>query len=90
MDQPARIDIAVGGDVGGVGGGASPGQAGARNPGLANPLINVRDRLFYALFIKAALSYARTFPKSVRRYIEFTVLLKVVKIILFLIFYFLL
>ncbi|XP_073999757.1 membralin isoform X2 [Rhodnius prolixus] len=76
MDQPARIDIAVGGDVGGVGGGASPGQAGARNPGLANPLINVRDRLFYALFIKAALSYARTFPKSVRRYIEFTVLLK--------------
>lgn len=76
MDQPARIDIAVGGDVGGVGGGASPGQGGARNPGLANPLINVRDRLFYALFIKAALSYARTFPKSVRRYIEFTVLLK--------------
>lgn len=43
----------------------------------ANPLINVRDRLFHALFFKAALAYARTFPRPVRRWIEFTVLLKV-------------
>lgn len=42
-----------------------------------NPLINVRDRLFHALFFKAALAYARTFPRPVRRWIEFTVLLKV-------------
>lgn len=41
-----------------------------------NPLINVRDRLFHALFFKAALAYARTFPRPVRRWIEFTVLLK--------------
>lgn len=51
----------------------------ARNNGIPNPLINVRDRLFHALFIKGALSYARTFPKSVRRCIEFTILLKVSK-----------
>uniref|UniRef100_A0A1B6M4K2 Membralin n=1 Tax=Graphocephala atropunctata TaxID=36148 RepID=A0A1B6M4K2_9HEMI len=42
----------------------------------ANPLINVRDRLFHALFFKAALAYARTFPRPVRRWIEFTILLK--------------
>ncbi|XP_054277403.1 membralin isoform X2 [Macrosteles quadrilineatus] len=42
----------------------------------ANPLINVRDRLFHALFFKAALAYARTFPRPARRWIEFTVLLK--------------
>lgn len=47
------------------------------NNANANPLINVRDRLFHALFFKAALAYARTFPRPVRRWIEFTVLLKV-------------
>jgi len=49
----------------------------ARNNNNQNPLINVRDRLFHALFIKAALAYARTFPRPVRRLIEFIVLLKV-------------
>lgn len=49
----------------------------ARNNNNQNPLINIRDRLFHALFIKAALGYARVFPKPVRRLIEFLVLLKV-------------
>lgn len=52
------------------------------NNANANPLINVRDRLFHALFFKAALAYARTFPRPVRRWIEFTVLLKVSLLIL--------
>ncbi|XP_043251416.1 membralin isoform X2 [Colletes gigas] len=42
------------------------------------PLVNVRDRLFHAMFIKAALTYARTFPRHVRRLIEFIVLLKAI------------
>lgn len=42
-----------------------------------NPLINVRDRLFHALFFRIALTYARTFPKPVRRLFEFVVLIKV-------------
>lgn len=42
-----------------------------------NPLINVRDRLFHAIFIKAALAYARTFPRPMRRFLEFIVLLNV-------------
>ncbi|RZF41371.1 hypothetical protein LSTR_LSTR000085 [Laodelphax striatellus] len=46
------------------------------NNNNANPLINVRDRLFHALFFKAALAYARTFPRPVRRFIEFALLLK--------------
>lgn len=50
----------------------------ARNNNNQNPLINVRDRLFHALFIKAALIYARTFPRPVRRFIEFVVLLKAI------------
>lgn len=44
-----------------------------------NPLINVRDRLFHALFIKIALTYSRTFPKPARRFLEFCVLVKVCK-----------
>lgn len=50
----------------------------ARNNNNQNPLINVRDRLFHAIFVKAALTYARTFPRPVRRFIEFIVLLKVI------------
>lgn len=49
----------------------------ARNNNNQNPLFNVRDRLFHAVFIKASLAYARTFPRPVRRFIEFIVLLKV-------------
>lgn len=60
----------------------------ARNNNNQNPLINVRDRLFHALFIKAALAYARTFPRPVRRFIEFVVLLKVCALHLLLKLYF--
>ncbi|XP_033323901.2 membralin isoform X2 [Megalopta genalis] len=49
-----------------------------RNNNNQNPLVNVRDRLFHAIFIKAALTYARTFPRPVRRLIEFIVLLKAI------------
>ncbi|KAK0140995.1 Membralin [Merluccius polli] len=39
-----------------------------RNPNInQNPLINVRDRLFHALFFKMAVTYARLFPPSFRR-----------------------
>lgn len=48
-----------------------------RNPPMnQNPLINVRDRLFHALFFKMAVTYARLFPPSFRRIFEFLVLLK--------------
>ncbi|XP_061096593.1 membralin isoform X2 [Conger conger] len=48
-----------------------------RNPNInQNPLINVRDRLFHALFFKMAVTYARLFPPSFRRIFEFVVLLK--------------
>lgn len=50
----------------------------ARNNNNQNPLFNVRDRLFHAVFIKAALAYARTFPRPVRRFIEFIVLFKAI------------
>ncbi|XP_050539374.1 membralin [Daktulosphaira vitifoliae] len=43
-----------------------------------NQAFNVRDRLFYALFYKATLGYARIFPRSFRRLIEFVFLLKAV------------
>lgn len=54
-------------------------QAGNNIPGRGapNPLLNVRDRLFHALFYRIALAYARAFPKSVRRILEFTILVKV-------------
>ena len=46
-----------------------------------NHLGNVRDRLFHALFFKVAITYARAFPKPVRRVFEFLVLLKVMTLI---------
>lgn len=41
-----------------------------------NSMFSVRDQLFHALFLKAALAYARAVPIAVRRLIEFLVLLK--------------
>ncbi|KAH0625892.1 hypothetical protein JD844_034253 [Phrynosoma platyrhinos] len=59
-----------------VGVGGPPGNnRGVRNLNQ-NPLINVRDRLFHALFFKMAVTYARLFPPSFRRVFEFFVLLK--------------
>ncbi|XP_064030880.1 membralin isoform X2 [Pogoniulus pusillus] len=61
----------------GAGGAAGGNNRGVRNPNLnQNPLINVRDRLFHALFFKMAVTYARLFPPSFRRVFEFFVLLK--------------
>ncbi|NXN47867.1 MBRL protein, partial [Rhinoptilus africanus] len=61
----------------GGGGAAGGNNRGIRNPNLnQNPLINVRDRLFHALFFKMAVTYARLFPPSFRRVFEFFVLLK--------------
>ncbi|XP_074834241.1 membralin isoform X2 [Carettochelys insculpta] len=61
----------------GGGGAAAGNNRGVRNPNLnQNPLINVRDRLFHALFFKMAVTYARLFPPSFRRIFEFFVLLK--------------
>ncbi|XP_037241311.1 membralin isoform X2 [Falco rusticolus] len=61
----------------GGGGAAGGNNRGVRNPNLnQNPLINVRDRLFHALFFKMAVTYARLFPPSFRRVFEFFVLLK--------------
>ncbi|XP_062968238.1 membralin isoform X2 [Cynocephalus volans] len=58
------------------GGGAAPAR-GPRTPNLnPNPLINVRDRLFHALFFKMAVTYSRLFPPAFRRLFEFFVLLK--------------
>lgn len=59
------------------GGGPVPAR-GPRTPNLnPNPLINVRDRLFHALFFKMAVTYSRLFPPAFRRLFEFFVLLKV-------------
>lgn len=61
----------------GGGGGPAPAR-GPRTPNLnPNPLINVRDRLFHALFFKMAVTYSRLFPPAFRRLFEFFVLLKV-------------
>jgi len=43
----------------------------------ANQLATVRDRMFHAIFHRMALAYARTFPKPVRRLLEWVFLLKV-------------
>lgn len=47
-----------------------------RNRPNQSPLINVRDRLFHALFFKTALAYAQLIPKPLRRAFELFILLK--------------
>ncbi|KAL4236457.1 hypothetical protein ACF0H5_004843 [Mactra antiquata] len=54
---------------------AGPQRNGGRRRPL-NPLLNVRDRLFHALFYRIAIAYARAFPKPIRRIIEFAILIK--------------
>lgn len=49
-----------------------------RNNNNQNPLFNVRDRLFHTLFFRAALAYARAFPRPVRRFLEFVILIKAI------------
>ncbi|KAJ3649698.1 hypothetical protein Zmor_021424 [Zophobas morio] len=61
-----------------VGGGPLINPNRIRNNNNQNPLFNVRDRLFHTLFFKAALAYARTFPKPIRRIFEFLILIKAI------------
>ncbi|XP_066491243.1 membralin isoform X2 [Tiliqua scincoides] len=69
-----------------VGAGAPAGNnRGVRNLNQ-NPLINVRDRLFHALFFKMAVTYARLFPPSFRRIFEFFVLLKALFVLFILVY----
>ncbi|KAG5888806.1 hypothetical protein JTB14_032719 [Gonioctena quinquepunctata] len=49
-----------------------------RNNNNQNPLFNVRDRLFHTLFYRAALAYARAFPRPLRRFLEFLILIKAI------------
>lgn len=51
-------------------------NANNNNNNNQNTLINVRDRLFHALFLRVALTYARTFPRPVRRLGEFILLIQ--------------
>ncbi|XP_072027387.1 membralin-like [Amphiura filiformis] len=55
---------------------AAAAGAARNNNNNPNPLLNVRDRLFHALFFKIAITYARAFPPSIRRFFEFAVLIK--------------
>ncbi|XP_072379686.1 membralin isoform X2 [Diabrotica undecimpunctata] len=49
-----------------------------RNNNNQNPLFNVRDRLFHTLFYRAALAYARSIPRPLRRFLEFLTLVKAI------------
>lgn len=53
------------------------GSEGNGGTGTRDPLINMRDRLFHTLFYRLTLTYARAFPKSVRRLLETLILIKV-------------
>ncbi|XP_036233170.2 uncharacterized protein [Bactrocera oleae] len=47
-----------------------------RNRGGQNNLMNVRDRLFHAIYFKIALMYAQIFPKPLQRVLEYFILFK--------------
>ncbi|XP_059353300.1 membralin-like [Daphnia carinata] len=58
--------------------GAGPTLLNNNNPNYvnANQLATVRDRMFHAIFHRMAVAYARTFPKPIRRLLEWLFLLK--------------
>jgi len=56
------------------------------NNNNVNPLVNVRDRIFHALFYRIAIGYARALPKQLRRVLEFAFLVKAF-VVLFMLFY---
>ncbi|XP_067138091.1 membralin-like [Centruroides vittatus] len=41
-----------------------------------NPILNARDRLFHAMFVRVSLAYARAFPPSFRKTFEIIILVK--------------
>ncbi|XP_039955139.1 uncharacterized protein LOC120771279 [Bactrocera tryoni] len=55
---------------------ANPFNFNNRNRGGQNNLMNVRDRLFHAIYFKIALMYAQIFPKPLQRVLEYFILLK--------------
>lgn len=61
-----------------IGGGPFINTNRLRNNNNQNPLFNVRDRLFHTLFYRVALAYARTFPRPLRRFLEFLTLVKAI------------
>uniref|UniRef100_A0A0B6ZAA1 Membralin n=1 Tax=Arion vulgaris TaxID=1028688 RepID=A0A0B6ZAA1_9EUPU len=63
------------GNNGGIGGARARNNNGARG-GDNNPFFHLQNRLFHALFYRIAITYARTFPRPIRRILEFTLLLK--------------
>nr|KAG5698281.1 hypothetical protein BaRGS_016983 [Batillaria attramentaria] len=68
----------------GGGGGGGPGINNNNNQGQAgrhNPVLHVRDRLFHALFYRIAITYARAFPRPVRRILEFAILVKALMVL---------
>ena len=64
--------------------GAAAGAGGARrnnNNGARrenNPFFHFQNRLFHALFYRVTLTYARAFPRPIRRVLEFALLMKVI------------
>ncbi|XP_020717038.1 putative mediator of RNA polymerase II transcription subunit 26 isoform X2 [Ceratitis capitata] len=46
------------------------------NSNFKNNLMNVRDRLFHAIYFKVALMYAQIFPKPLQRALEYFILVK--------------
>ena len=71
--QPQRAPPAARNNRGSEGNGGN----GGGGTGTRDPLINMRDRLFHTLFYRLTLTYARAFPKSVRRLLETLILIKV-------------
>lgn len=67
----------AGGQAPGTGTAAAAGGGGGTANANNNTIVNVRDRLFHALFMRMTLTYARLIPPSMRRMLECFILLKV-------------
>jgi hypothetical protein len=80
--NPPTAGINLGGGVGAGGGpttGAVPQPTNNNNgelPQQTQNLFQMRDRLFLALFFRISLIYARAFPKTLRRALEFCLLMQ--------------
>lgn len=65
-----------GGNNGGVGAARPQNNNNNGRGGENNPFFHFQNRLFHALFYRIAITYARAFPRPVRRVLEFALLFK--------------
>ncbi|XP_012937116.1 uncharacterized protein LOC101851345 isoform X2 [Aplysia californica] len=75
-----------GNNIGGLGGARARNNNNGARGGDNNPFFHFQNRLFHALFYRITITYARAFPRPIRRVLEFALLLKALSVLTILVY----